>query len=249
MTQIPPSFSIGHDNYEEANDWANSSSFDLDNSGLYLGGAADDDDASHYTSITLQLQSSAFKQVAYVKSYRFVQAAVPLEVKEAMLEKEFPHVAGKERHAKTASEVGEDKDPREQNYNDCIRSLSVSEVLHLRQAMYTYEKHHMVSTMQQLSKQKMYDYHDLLEENQRLKQEIIQVKDVKDEKISELENSIVDMKLELALAMSTEDHHRLKISRLEFDTKTVHAMKEESQTGRRRSSARCVAQLHNNSAA
>ena len=85
MTQFPPSISIGHDNYEEANDWANSSSFDHDNSGLYLGGAADDDDASHYTSITLQLQSSAFKQAAYVKSYRSVQAAVPLEVKEAML--------------------------------------------------------------------------------------------------------------------------------------------------------------------
>ena len=248
MTQFPPSISIGHDNYEEANDWANSSSFDHDNSGLYLGGAADDDDASHYTSITLQLQSSALKQVAYVKSYRSVQAAVPLEVKEEMLEKEFPHVAGKERHAETASELGGDKDPREQNYNDCIRSLSVSEVLHLRQAMYTYEKHHMVSTMQQLSKQ-MYDYHDLLEENQRLKQEIIQVKEVKDKKISELENSIVDMKLELALAMSTEDHHRLRISRLEFDIKTVHAKKEESQTGQRRSSARCVTQLHNNSAA
>jgi len=125
---------------------ANSSSFDKNDSGLYLGGAMDDDDASHYTSITLQLQSSAYKQIAYVKSYRSVQAAVPLEVKEAMLEKEFPHVAGKDAEA-----VGEEKDPREQNYNDCIKTLSVSDVLHLRQAMYTYEKHRKVSTMQQLS--------------------------------------------------------------------------------------------------
>jgi hypothetical protein len=222
---------------------ANSSSFDKNDSGLYLGGATDDDDASHYTSITLQLQSSAFKQVAYVKSYRSVQAAVPLEVKEAMLEIEFPHVAGKDTKA-VASEVGEEKDPREQNYNDCIKTLSVSEVLHLRQAMYTYEKHRLVSTMQQLSTQ-MYAYHDLLEENQRLKREIIQVKEVKDEKISELENSIIDMKLELASAMSTEDHHRLRISRLEFDIKKVHMTNKESQTDQRRSSTRCVTQLHN----
>ena len=208
---------------------------DLADSGFDLGGAADDDDddASHYTSITLQLQSAAVKAVTHVKTHRAVNAAVPLEVKEAMLEKEFPHVAGMHR---------------EQNYNDCIKTLSVSEVLHLRQAMYTYEKHRMVSIIQQLSTQ-MYAYQELLEENQRLKKDIIEVNGVKDDKISELENSIIDMKLDLASYKSTEDHHRLRIAKLEFDLKKVYAMhqrfgtrtNEETQNGRR-TSAPCMTQ-------
>jgi hypothetical protein len=76
----------------------------------------------------------------------------------------------------------------------------------------------------------MYAYQDLLEENQRLKQEIIQVKGVKDDKISELENSIIDMKLELASSKSTEDHHRLRIAKLEFDLKKVYAMHQRFGT-------------------
>ena len=225
-----------HDNNEEVSDIMNSSNCpDLADSGFDLGGTADDDDddASHYTSITLQLQSAAVKAVAHVKTHRAVNAAVPLEVKEAMLEKEFPHVAGMHR---------------EQNYNDCIKTLSVSEVLHLRQAMYTYEKHRMVSIMQQLSTQ-MYAYQELLEENQRLKKDIIEVNGVKDDKISELENSIIDMKLDLASYKSTEDHHRLRIAKLEFDLKKVYAMHqrfgtrtiEEPKNGRR-SSAPCMTQ-------
>jgi Spy/CpxP family protein refolding chaperone len=194
---------MGHDNNVEASAITNSSTCpDLADSGFDLGGAADDDDddASHYTSITLQLQSAAVKAVAHLKTHRAISVAVPLEVKEAMLEKEFPHVAGMHR---------------EQNYNDCIKTLSVSEVLHQRQAMYTYEKHRMVSIMQQLSTQ-MYAYQELLEENQRLKKGIIEVSGVKDDKISELENSIIDMKLELASYKSTEDHHRLRIAKLEY---------------------------------
>jgi hypothetical protein len=225
---------MGHNNNAEASDIENSSyCSDLADSGSYLRGANDDDDdASHYTSITLHLQSAAEKAVAHVKSHRALNAAVPLEVKEAMLEREFPHVAGTERLAKVfASEAGEDKHSTEggKNYNDCIKTLSVSEVLHLRQAMYTFEKHRMLSTMHQLSTQ-MYAYQDLLEENQRLKQEIIQVKGVKDDKISELENSIIDMKLELASSKSTEDHHRLRIAKLEFDLKKVYAMHQRFGT-------------------
>ena len=216
---------MGHYNNE---DIAKSSGFDL-------GGAADDDDddASHYTSLTLQLQSAAVKAVAHVKSHRAVNAAVPLEVKEAMLEKEFPHVAG----TKLASEAEEEMH-REQNYNDCIKTLSVSEVLHLRQAMYTHEKHRMLSTMQQLSTQ-MYAYQELLEENQRLKKEIIKINGVKDDKISKLVNSVIDMKLELASSKSTEDHHRLRIAKLESDLKTVYAMHQRFgfSSNSRRSSA------------
>ena len=236
MTRIPPSIVMGHDNNEEASDIANSSyCSDLADSGSYLRGANDDDDdASHYTSITLHLQSAAVKAVAHVKSHRALNAAVPLEVKEAMLEREFPHVAGTERPDEVfASEAGEDKHPYitegGQSYNDCIKTLSVSEVLHLRQAMYTFEKHRMLSTMHQLSTQ-MYAYQDLLEENQRLKQEIIQVKGVKDDTISELENSIIDMKLELASSKSTEDHHRLRIAKLEFDLKKLYAMHQRFGT-------------------
>lgn len=238
MTRIPnPTLDhYGPDNNE---DIATSSS-----SGFDMGGAADDDDtdASHYTSITLQLQSAAVKAVAHVKAHRVDNVAVPLEVKEAMLEREFPHVAGTERPTNVfVTEAGEEMH-REQNYNDCIKTLSVSEVLHLRQAMYSFEKHRMLFTMQQLSTQ-MYAYQDLLEENQRLKEEIIQVKGVKDDKISELENSIIDMKLELASSKSTEDHHRLRIARLEFDLKKVYAMHqrfgtptdEETLKSRRRS--------------
>ena len=226
--------SMGHDNNVEASDITNSSTCpDLADSGFDLGGAADDDDddASHYTSVTLQLQSAAVKAVAHLKTHRAINVAVPLEVKEAMLEKEFPHVAGMHR---------------EQNYNDCIKTLSVSEVLHLRQAMYTYEKHRMVSIMQQLSTQ-MYAYQELLEENQRLKKDIIEVSGVKDDKISELENSIIDMKLELASFKSTEDHHRLRIAKLEFDLKKVYAMHQRfgtpyTEQNGRRSSAPCMTQ-------
>ena len=229
---IPPSIIMGHDNNE---DIANSSS-----SGFDLGGAADDDDddASHYTSLTLQLQSAADKAVAHVRSHRAVNAAVPLEVKEAMLEKEFPHVAG----TKLASEAEEEMH-REQHYNDYIKTLSVSEVLHLRQAMYTHEKHRMLSTMQQLSTQ-MYAYQDLLEENQRLKKEIIKINGVKDDKISKLVNSVIDMKLELASSKSTEDHHRLRIAKLESDLKKVYAMHQRFgfSSNSRRSSAPCTTQ-------
>jgi hypothetical protein len=155
-----------------------------------------------------------------------------------MLEKEFPHVAG----TKLASEAEEEMH-REQHYNDCIKTLSASEVLHLRQAMYTHEKHRMLSTMQQLSTQ-MYAYHDLLEENQRLKKEIFKINGVKDDKISKLVNSVIDMKLELASSKSTDDHHRLRIAKLESDLKKVYAMHQRFgfSSDSRRSSAPCTTQ-------
>jgi hypothetical protein len=85
----------------------------------------------------------------------------------------------------------------------------------------------------------MYAYQELLEENQRLKKEIIKINGVKDDKISKLVNSVIDMKLELASSKSTEDHHRLRIAKLESDLKTVYAMHQRFgfSSNSRRSSA------------
>ena len=51
--------------------------------------------------------------------------------------------------------------------------------------------------------------HELLEENKSLKQELRE----KDDKVSELEQALIQMKLELAALKSREDHHQLTMAR------------------------------------
>ena len=182
--------------------------------------SADDDDASNITSVTLQLREAAVKTIRHVKSFRTAQAAIPLDVKVAMLEKEFPPA-----WISTASDEGcVDYMEAEQSSErvDCIKTLSASEVLHLRQAMYTYEKQRMISMVQELSNQ-MNAFHEIFDENQHLKEEVSKMKLEKDSKISELENAMIGMKLDLAQFRSSEDHHRLSIARLEFDLKKAYA--------------------------
>jgi hypothetical protein len=182
--------------------------------------SADDDDASNITSVTLQLREAAVKTIRHVKSFRTAQVAIPLDVKVAMLEKEFPPA-----RISTAPDEGDvDHMEAEQSSErvDCIKTLSASEVLHLRQAMYTYEKQRMISMVQELSDQ-MNAFHELLDENQHLKEEASKMKLEKDSKISELENAMIGMKLDLAQYRSSEDHHRLSIARLEFDLKKAYA--------------------------
>lgn len=55
--------------------------------------------------------------------------------------------------------------------------------------------------------------HELLEENQSLKQEIRE----KDGKMSELEQALIQMKLELAALKSREDHHQLSMARAKLE--------------------------------
>ena len=182
--------------------------------------SADDDDASNITSVTLQLREAAVKTIRHVKSFRTAQEAIPLDVKVAMLEKEFPPT-----RISTASDEGDvdHMEPEQSSERvDCIKTLSASEVLHLRQAMYTYEKQRMISMVQELSDQ-MNAFHELLDENQHLKEEVSKMKLEKDSKISELENAMICMKLDLAQFRSSEDHHRLSIARLEFDLKKAYA--------------------------
>ena len=189
--------------------------------------SADDDNASNTTSVTLQLREAAVKTIRHVQSYRTAQAAIPLDVKVAMLEKEFPPA-----WISIASDKGDvDYKEAEQSSErvDCIKTLSAFEVMHLRQAMYTYEKQRMVLMVQALSDQ-MNAFHELLDENQQLKEEVSKMNKEKDrkiserdKKISELENAMIGMKLDLAQFRSSEDHHRFSIARLEFDLKKAYA--------------------------
>jgi hypothetical protein len=230
---MTPSIKMGHVhvNHHEISDIVttkegrNSSLFDvailsLANQSATSIESADDDDASNITSVTLQLREAAVKTIRHVKSFRTAQVAIPLDVKVAMLEKEFPPT-----RISTAPDEGDvDHMEAEQSSErvDCIKTLSASEVLHLRQAMYTYEKQRMISMVQELSDQ-MNAFHELLDENQHLKEEVSNMKLEKDSKISELENAMIGMKLDLAQYRSSEDHHRLSIARLEFDLKKAYA--------------------------
>ena len=182
--------------------------------------SAGDDDASNITPVTLQLREAALKTIRHSKSFRAVHSAIPLDVKVAMLEKEFPPV-----WVSTAADVGDvDHMEAEQSSErvDCIKTLSASEVLHLRQAMYTHEKLRMMSLAQSLTDQ-MSAFHELLDENQHLKQEMSKMNKEKDRNISELENAMIGMKLDLAQFRSSEDYYRLSIVRLEFDLKKAYA--------------------------
>jgi len=182
--------------------------------------SAGNDDASNITSVTLQLCEAALKTIRHIKSFRAVHSAIPLDIKVAMLEKEFPPV-----WVSTAADVGDvDHMEAEQSSErvDCIKTLSASEVLHLRQVMYTHKKLRMMSLAQSLSDQ-MSAFHELLDENQHLKQEMSKMNKEKDRNISELENAMIGMKLDLAQFRSSEDYYQLSIVRLEFDLKKAYA--------------------------
>eukprot|EP00571_Detonula_confervacea_P004066 CAMPEP_0172328846 /NCGR_PEP_ID=MMETSP1058-20130122/60565_1 /TAXON_ID=83371 /ORGANISM="Detonula confervacea, Strain CCMP 353" /LENGTH=637 /DNA_ID=CAMNT_0013045979 /DNA_START=121 /DNA_END=2034 /DNA_ORIENTATION=+ len=197
-----------------------------------------DDDASTMSNVTLKLHTAAKKTIRLAKSKRAIHAAVPLEVNEAMLEKEFPHVwrseAAKGDVDSTKTEypsldqvVDEREGRRAVNYNDCIETHPAAETLHLRNAMFDYERERMITMMESVSLQ-MNTYHELLDENLSLKQEVTQVKREKDEVerekdniVSELEKSLIEMKLTLAQCQGREDHHRLSMVRLQLDLKNA----------------------------
>jgi hypothetical protein len=189
--------------------------------------SADDNDNSNLTSVTLQLREAAVKTIQHVKSFRTTQAAISLDVKVAMLAKEFPPAW----IFTTADEGDGDYLEAEESSEcvNCIKTLSASEVLQFRQAMHNYEKQRMISMVQALSDQ-MNAFHELLDENQHLKEEISKINkemdrntSERDRKISGLEKAMISMKLDLAQFRSSEDHHRLSIARLEFALKKAYA--------------------------
>jgi hypothetical protein len=73
-------------------------------------------------------------------------------------------------------------------------------------------------------------FHELLDKNEHLKEEISKINkemdwniSERDRKISVLENAMIGMKLDLAQFRSSEDHHHLSIARLEFALKKAYA--------------------------
>jgi len=217
-----------------------------------------DDDASHMTSITIELRKAAKKTIQHAKNKKQIAAAIPPHVQQSRLEKEFPHIRGNSKIKLRASarsvdsmkaelsvdsscwtagcstdqEVEEERAPKV-DCNDCVGTLSDAEISHLRNAMQSYEKNRVMTMMEHLSNQ-MHAFHELLEENEALKDEINQVKKEKESKVSELEQNLIDMeqtlidmKLNLALCQSREDHTRLTMAKLEMDLKKSN---DENQT-------------------
>lgn len=189
-------------------------------------------DASHMTSATVELRKAAKKTISHANSKRAADAAVPLELKEALLLKAFPHIRaahhgnGEDDADSTAAERSSFEQERSGvmktgiDYGDCIKTLSEDEMLHLRSAMYGYEEQRAKSMMNNLSNQ-MKAWHQLAEEKQSLEQELSRVTKEKDDMISELERSVIDMKLQLAQLQSQDDHHRLRINELEMNLKNA----------------------------
>ena len=76
-------------------------------------------------------------------------------------------------------------------------------------------------------------YHDLLEENQKLKEEVARLEMKKEDrlasedKVDELEQSLVEMKLELATFRSKEDHYKLSVGKLEAELKMAQEENEK----------------------
>merc|ERR1712194_513885 len=140
------------------------------------------------------------------RSKRQVGASIPLHVKEAMLEEEFPHVRGSGNDGGGGDHAVD--------YTDCVPTLSNAETTHLRNAMHNHEKQRLMETMEQFSRQ-MEAFHEVLEENDALKQEMSRAKRENEEKVSDLEKRFIDTKLALAQCQSREDHTRLKTGRLE----------------------------------
>ncbi len=89
--------------------------------------SADNNDASNSTSVTLQLCKAAVKTIHHVKSFRTAQAVIPLDVKIAMLEKEFPPA-----WISTSADGGDVDYLEGEESSECvdfIKTLSASEVL------------------------------------------------------------------------------------------------------------------------
>jgi len=201
-------------------------------------------DASNLTSVTLELRIAAKKTITHAKSRREINAAVPLHVQESMLENAFPHIRGNNAAPRSDSMKAEQSvdssynitaglSPLDQvvfdehergcavDYNDCIKRIPESEITNLRNAMHNYEKQCVMKKMEHLSRQ-MQSFHELLDEHHALKQEMTQVKTEKEGKVSDLEKTLIDMKLIVAQCQSREDHTRLNMARLEMDLKKAN---------------------------
>lgn len=190
---------------------------------ILMSAVNQDDDVSNLTQITLQLREAAKDRRRRDKSIKAVHAAVPLEVKEALLQSEFPHV--RDNNDNKTERVGDDADSIKAvldersggvsiDYNDCIETLSEPETQRLRRSMENKMKQNVMETMGQLSDQ-MSSYHAMLDENELLRKEMAQMKKKKDE----LEKSFIDMKLQVARLQGQEDYHKLHMAKLEMDLK------------------------------
>ena len=190
---------------------------------ILMAAADQDDDVSNLTQVTLQLREAAKDRKRRAKSIEAAQAALPLEVKEANLRSEFPHV--RDNHNNT-ERVSDDADSVKAlldgaggvsiDYNDCIETLSEPETQRLRRSMENKMKQNVIETMEQLSDQ-MSSYHTMLDENELLRKEMTSVKKEKDE----LEKSFIDMKLQVARLQGQEDYYKLHMAKLEMDLKTA----------------------------
>ncbi|KAL7544272.1 hypothetical protein ACHAWF_007656 [Thalassiosira exigua] len=202
----------------------------------YQPSCASDGSTSNMTSVTIELRKAARKTICHAKSKRAMDAAIPLEVKQSLLEKEFPHIQMKNStpHGSVDSLRAEQSvdsrisdgdvefDDQGVDYNDCVSTLHERELLELRSSLMNYEKHRVTVMMNHLSHQ-MKHFHNLLDENQSLKQDISQatrgesrVSEL-EAKVADLEKSLIEMKLTLALCQSREDHHKMDMANLEME--------------------------------
>ena len=185
---------------------------------ILMSAVDQDDDVSNLTQVTLQLREAAKDRRRRDKSIKAAHEAVPLEVKDAHLRSEFPHV--QDNNDNKTERVGDDADSIKAergvsiDYNDCIETLSEPETQRLRRSMENKMKQNVMETMGQLSDQ-MSSYHTMLDENELLRKEMAQMKKEKDE----LEKSFIDMKLQVARLQGQEDYHKLHMAKLEMDLK------------------------------
>jgi hypothetical protein len=99
--------------------------------------SAKGNDASNSTCVTLQLREAAAKTIHHVKSFRTTQAAIPLDVKIAMLEKEF--LPAWISMSVDWGEVDYLEGEESSECVDFIKTLSASEVLQFQEATDTYK--------------------------------------------------------------------------------------------------------------
>eukprot|EP00970_Alexandrium_tamarense_P006094 scaffold1022_cov196-Alexandrium_tamarense.AAC.17 len=151
------------------------------------------------------------------KTEKQSQKEIPLHVKETMLRKEVTHVDGS---------IGNDMDETKVygDGQDCINTLTDSEMTTRRTN----------ATMQKLFEQ-LSGFRYLLEDHESAKELVLKLQQEcdtlkqnnqgKSDRISQLEEKVVDMTLNLAQCKGREDHHQMAIVKLKLELK---AQKEDN---------------------
>ena len=188
--------------------------------------------------IDVELREATKRALRNAKSEHIRLEAIPMESKKCMLEVEFPSIRT----------IGRDKNSSHStitdhgiNYNDCVKTLSDSEIELLQNAVISHSNKNNILMMQQVWNQ-LGEFHQLLEENEASKMEIIGLRNhctsleksqaEKDEKISSLERDFVEMKMELAQYKSMEDFHQMSMSKLETElTRSKELLNSSSRSG------------------